>query len=158
MVQTRPLRFTSGTNVKALTQSKTAELKHLDALATIAVMNHDVIAMVAAKDDDMNNISEPGQWNPKLQVIAASTRAVQGYGQPAPQSQSKKALLRRLIFIPNTRRDDARTKRYIPPDNTPTLVNSEPPEGIPNPDPDESPNLDTYLDACWWVHYKSLLY
>jgi hypothetical protein len=118
-IQTRSLNFETDRNVKDLPKPKSAELRMLDSLATIAVMDRDVIAVVAAKHDDINNVSNTN-WKPSLEVLAAPGSPIVGVGQAVSEHSSKKGpLVKRMLGL-NTGRKDKDIRKPNPQQNSST--------------------------------------
>ena len=88
-IQTWLLNFELDIYVESLPWKRRDELKMLDSLATIAVMDRDVIAIVAAKHDDLENISKTG-WNPSIKAVVAAGNSHVEDNQAAPQHSSMK--------------------------------------------------------------------
>ena len=113
-IQTQSLNFKTDRNVKDLPQQKLAELKMLDSLATIAVMDRDVIAVVTSKYDDIINISNTN-WKPRPKVLAACSPHTFGVGQAVSlHSSMKRPLIKQMPGFWNTGCKDKDIRKPIP--------------------------------------------
>ena len=113
------------------------EMKILNALATVLIINHDVVSVVSNHSD-----------SEKLQVIACA-RLLDENRLIIPQSPNAINQLWQFIATKNFRRDDPAPATPI---ITPIIIEPTVPTGLNPNDPEE---LKRYVDKQWLVHHNN---
>lgn len=132
--QERPFKVSDSTT--DLSQIDRRELKISNAVATLAVADNDITAVITKR------------WADTLEVITSTgptPHSDDDSEKPCIESKSNNIFSRvwELMVNKNYRRDDPK-----PPvcDRDPTIINATIPNGL---EPDDDEGLKDYLDKCW---------